>query len=51
MENGYRLVRARGLHTVPSTPPFAKIVTADNRTSASSLFENMPGQTWRYVED
>jgi hypothetical protein len=34
------------------TDEVAKIVTADRRVhgGGDALFENMPGQTWRYVE-
>jgi hypothetical protein len=35
------------------TDAVAKIVTADPRVVGvgDALFKNMPGQTWRYVED
>jgi hypothetical protein len=35
------------------TDEVAKIVTADHRVLSvgDALFENMPGQTWRYVDD
>jgi hypothetical protein len=35
------------------TDEVAKIVTADRRVLSvgDALFKNMPGQTWRYVED